>query len=100
MSLEPLHLEEILSHLANLDGWDEINQDFIKKSFVFPDFNEALSFANKIGVVADAQNHHPTLIISYGKVVVKLSTHDAEGITLKDFELAKLIDELFDDFKN
>ena len=96
MSMESLHFEEILEGLAKLKGWGEFNQDFISKTFIFPDFKDALNFVNKIGVVADAQNHHPKIILTFGRVVVELSTHDAEGITSKDFDLAKIIDELFE----
>ena len=97
--MEPLHFEEILGLLDGVDGWEEFNQEFICKSFYFPDFVEALEFVNRIGVVAEAQNHHPKLVLSYGKVLVELSTHDVQGLSLKDFELAKLIDELFEEEK-
>ena len=97
MSLEPMHLEEITEELSKLQGWDELNQDFIKKTYRFLDFKEAVDFVNKIAKVSDAQNHHPKIILTYGQVIIKLSTHDVEGITQKDFELAKLIDEIFED---
>jgi len=96
MTLQHMHLEEILDNLSTLKGWDEFNQDYIKKTFIFPDFSEALKFVNEISKVAEAQNHHPKIILSYGKVIIKLSTHEAEGITYKDFELAKIIDEIFE----
>ena len=99
MALEPMHLEEIMEELSKIQGWDELNQDFIKKTYHFPDFNEALEFVNKIAIVANAQNHHPKIILTYGQVIIKLSTHEAEGLTQKDFDLAKLIDELFEDKK-
>ncbi|MFP4567360.1 MAG: 4a-hydroxytetrahydrobiopterin dehydratase [Candidatus Woesearchaeota archaeon] len=99
MALEPLDLEEILDYLSKLNGWDEFNQDFISKSFHFVDFKEALEFVNKISVICEAQNHHPKIILSYGCVVVELSTHDVDGLTIKDFELARLFDEVFENVK-
>lgn len=100
MALEPMHLEEILDNLAKLKGWDELNQDFLKKTFHFPDFKEALQFVNKIGMIAEAQHHHPKIILSYGQVIVKLFTTEAEGITYKDFDLATLIEEIFEEHTN
>ncbi|MCC7574299.1 4a-hydroxytetrahydrobiopterin dehydratase [Candidatus Woesearchaeota archaeon] len=98
MVLEPMHLEEINDNLTRIKGWDELNQDFIKKTFHFPDFKEALEFVNKIGIVAEAQNHYPKIILSHGQVIIKLFTVEAEGITYKDFELAKLIEEIFEEY--
>ncbi len=97
MPQEPLHLERILEELDKINGWEELNQDFITKKFHFPDFNDALSFVNKIGVIAEAQGHHPKIILTYGAVRFEITTHDAGGLTQKDFDLAKLIDEVFDE---
>ena len=97
--MEPMHLEEIQDNLSKLDSWDELNQDFITKTYHFPDFLEGLNFVNKISKIAEAQRHHPKIILDYGKVKLELSTHEAEGITIKDFELAKLIDEVFEENK-
>jgi len=94
-----MHLEEILDNLSKLKGWDELNQDYIKKTFHFLDFKEALDFVNKISIIAEAQQHHPKIILTYGQVIIKLSTPNAEGITQKDFELAELIEEVFEEKK-
>ena len=51
-----------------------------------------LAFVAKVAVHAEVMNHHPDIELSYGKVKVKLSTHDAKGLTTLDFELAKRID--------
>ena|SRR6056297_336527 len=99
MTQEPMHHEEIMDNLSKLIGWDELNQDFIKKTFHFPDFKETMDFINKIAIIADAQDHHPDILLKYGQATIKLSTHEAQGITQKDFDLAKLIDEVFEDKK-
>ena len=64
----------------------------IFREFIFKDFKESLQFINKIGVLAEEQNHHPELFNVYNKVNIRLSTHDANGVTDKDFNLAKAID--------
>jgi len=67
----------------------------ITKEFVLKDFNEVLYFVNKIGRSAEAMNHHPNLFMhSWNKLKITISTHDKGGITEKDFELAKKIEEL------
>lgn len=80
--------------LADLKDWSFVN-DGIEKKFVFKNFNEALGFIVRIGLLAEKQNHHPELFNVYNKVNIRLSTHDANGLTDKDFDLAKAIEKLF-----
>lgn len=82
---------EAKPELEKLIGWKFENSG-IEKKFVFKDFKESLQFINKIGVLAEEQNHHPELFNVYNKVNIRLSTHDANGVTDKDFYLAKAID--------
>ena len=77
--------------LEKLTGWKFENSG-IEKKFIFKDFKESLQFINKIGFLAEEQNHHPELFNVYNKVNIRLSTHDANGVTDKDFNLAKAID--------
>ncbi len=79
--------------LEDLDGW-RFNNNGIEKGFVFKNFNQALGFIVQVGVVAEKQNHHPELFNVYNKVNIRLSTHDAGGLTDKDFVLAKAIEQL------
>ncbi len=88
--MERLAEKEILSKLQNLKGWT-LNDGAIEKKFELEDFKEALAFINKIGAAAEAANHHPELHNVYNKVNIRLSTHDADGITEKDFDLAQKI---------
>jgi len=66
----------------------------LTKIFTFADFASALNFVNKIGQLAESANHHPDIELSYGKVVVHLSTHETGGVSDKDEKLAKEIDKI------
>jgi len=79
--------------LKNLEGWSLIN-DGLEKKFKFDDFIQALGFIVQVGVIAEKQNHHPELFNVYNKVNLRLSTHDADGLTMKDFDLATAIEKL------
>ena len=82
---------EAKPELEKLMGWKFDNAG-IEKKFVFKDFKESLLFINKVGALAEDQNHHPELYNEYNKVNIRLHTHDANGVTNKDFNLAKAID--------
>ena len=83
-------LEQVQDRLATLDGW-ELQGDAIQRIFKFKNFIEAIAFVNRIVEPAEAADHHPDLSISYNKVTVNLTTHDAGGLTEKDFDLAQAI---------
>jgi 4a-hydroxytetrahydrobiopterin dehydratase len=73
--------------------WHEQDNSLVKE-FNFPDFKTALAFTVKIGELAEAANHHPDVTLSWGKVQVKLTTHDAGEVTEKDKQLAAKIDQI------
>jgi 4a-hydroxytetrahydrobiopterin dehydratase len=73
---------------------DERDQKALIKNFEFPNFKAALVFVNKVGALAEKANHHPDLNLGWGYVKVWLTSHDAHGVTERDLELAKKIDEL------
>lgn len=79
--------------LKNLEGWSFVN-DGIEKKFKFDNFIQAIGFMVQVGVLAEKQNHHPEIFNVYNKVNLRLSTHDAGGLTLKDFDLALAIEKL------
>jgi 4a-hydroxytetrahydrobiopterin dehydratase len=80
--------------IAQLKGWSEVQgRDAIFKSYKFADFNTAFGFMTRIALKADRMDHHPEWFNVYSKVDVTLSTHDAGGVTEKDVELAKFMDE-------
>ena len=73
--------------------WQEINKSLVRE-FSFPDFKTALAFVNKVGALAEAANHHPDISLTWGKVTIRLTTHDDGGVTEKDRQLAKEIDDI------
>jgi 4a-hydroxytetrahydrobiopterin dehydratase len=77
-----------------LTTWEVVDGHHLHKVFKFPDFLTALAFVNRIGAVAEAQGHHPDLLLAWGKVEVTLFTHDVGGISDKDYTLAAAIDQL------
>lgn len=82
---------EVVPELLNLNNW-QFNSDGIEKKFQFKNFTEALGFIVKVGIVSEKMNHHPELFNVYNKVNIRLTTHDAGGVTDKDFMLASEID--------
>lgn len=85
--------DEVRKEISNLDGWKS-EGDIITKKYRLKDFREAMKLATEIGELAEQHAHHPDLEISYGSLVVKLTTHDEGGITNKDIELARAIEAL------
>lgn len=85
--------EKIHSELKNLEDW-KYKTNAIEKKFTLANFKETLAFMVRIGFEAEAANHHPEWTNIYNKLSIRLSTHDAGGITEKDFALAKKIDQI------
>ena len=86
--------ETIESELKQLKDWRLIDNS-IEKKFKFLDFSQALAFIIQVGLLAEKSNHHPDLFNTYNKVIIRLSTHDADGVTDKDIDLAKNIEKIF-----
>ena len=84
--------DEISIRLGALPGWER-QGDEIVKTFELPTFPDAIAFVTGIADRAEAADHHPDLDIRYRKVRVALSTHDAGGLTDKDFDLAAEIED-------
>ena len=92
---KPLSIVQAKELLKQVPGWAPGEDGkWIVKQFKFGDFVEAMAFANKITPIAEREGHHPDLHISYGKVVVELSTHAIKGLSENDFILAAKIDAL------
>ena len=73
--------------MADPDGWSEV-ADALERTFTFDDFRGALAFVNRVGELAEAENHHPDIAIHYNRVTLRWWTHTAGGITDRDRELA------------
>ena len=76
--------------LEKLTNWEFIN-NAIERNYVFNNFSESLAFVVQVGLLAEKANHHPEIFNVYNKVQLRLTTHDANGVTDKDFDLAKRI---------
>jgi 4a-hydroxytetrahydrobiopterin dehydratase len=83
-ALEKLHHE--------LPGWEIVNEHHIHKVFKFPDFMKALDFVNRAGAIAEEQQHHPDILLTWGKAEITVYTHSVSGLTESDFILAAKID--------
>ncbi len=81
--------------LAELDGWLIETPPRIAKQFKFPDFAKSLAFVNRIGAIAENENHHPDIQLTWGKVGVEIWTHKIGGLTESDFILAAKFDEAY-----
>lgn len=91
--MKKLNTNEIEEALKNLSGWT-LKDDMIEKSFTFKDFKEAFSVMTHIAFECEQQNHHPNWENVYNNLTIKLSTHDAGGVTQKDIDLAKTIEDI------
>ena len=93
--MEILDNYEINRRLDELEGW-EYKDDAIHTSFQFENFKEAFSVMVRIAFEAEAQQHHPDWSNVYNELQISLSTHDAGGVTEKDFKLARAIEGIVD----
>lgn len=93
MTVTKLTSAEITSRLGALQGW-QIEAGELTRTFTFQNFVDALAFVNRVGERAEQAGHHPDIDIRYNRVRLGLVTHDAGGLTAKDFELAALANML------
>ena len=91
----PLFRTKAEEYLKDIPGWS-LSEDAkkISKTFTFKNFKEALAFANRVGGVAEAERHHPDMLVGWGKVGITLTTHAIGGLSENDFIIAAKIDEL------
>lgn len=92
---DPLEEKEINEYIKDLnDGWNVIENKKIEKVYKFKDFKKALDFTNKVGELAEKEGHHPVIVLSYGRVKIKLYTHKIDGLHENDFVMAAKIDNI------
>jgi len=89
-----LSSEEVNRRAAEVPHWKIVDSKKLTREFRFPDFQKGLDFVNRVGAIAEKQGHHPDVHLSWGRVEVETSTHDAGGLTAQDFLLASQIDQL------
>ncbi|MEO7400135.1 MAG: 4a-hydroxytetrahydrobiopterin dehydratase [Polaromonas sp.] len=93
-----LSATEIVAQLSKLNGeqalgWRLID-DALEKTFTFKNYHETIGFVNAIAFIANAENHHPDLTVSYSRCTVRFNTHDVQGISVSDFFCASKVDAL------
>lgn len=81
------------ARLADLPGWTR-DGDWLVRAYTFAGFDEAMTFINNVADIARDLDHHPNLSNVYNQVELRLSTHDAGGLTALDFEFAGRVSEL------
>ncbi len=74
--------------------WRVADDHHLEAEFTFPDFAAALAFTNEVGALAEAEDHHPEITLTWGKVTVRVWTHTVGGVSPNDFILAARIDTL------
>lgn len=82
---------QIAEALKNVPEWGHVG-DAIQRTYQFKDFIASMKFVNAVADAAEAAQHHPDILVRYSRVTLTLATHDAGGITEKDFALAKVAD--------
>jgi 4a-hydroxytetrahydrobiopterin dehydratase len=85
--------EGMIGAMSATEGWTE-RDGALERELVFDGFREAISFVDRLADLAESENHHPDIAVSYKRVTVRWTTHSAGGITDRDRELAVRTDEL------
>jgi len=87
--------EQVLEFIAENPHWS-LQENKLFREFVFTDFVTAFGFMTQAALIAERSNHHPDWSNVYKKVLVNLTTHEVNGISQKDFQLAKAMDKIAD----
>ena len=96
---QALNGAQLISRLSQLNGWHLHGEEenlAIEKKYAFASYLHALAFTNAVAYFSEQTDHHPDIILNYRHCTVRWRTHDAQGITLLDFECAQHVDSLFD----
>lgn len=88
--------DSLAALMRKLDGeWQLIDDHHIEREYAFDGYAPAVDFTNAVAELAEKQDHHPDILLSYGKVKVTLWTHKAGGLTLNDFVFAAKVEKMF-----
>ena len=90
---EKLSEDELRNELDTLAGWS-LQNGKLHREFIFQDFNQAFGFMTRVALIAEWMEHHPEWFNVWNRVVVDLTTHDASGVTLRDVQLARKMNEI------
>lgn len=93
-----LSATEVVTQLSKLNGEQALGWRLIdgalEKTYAFKNYHETIGFVNALAFVANAENHHPDLTVSFSKCTVRFNTHDVKGISVSDFFCASKADAL------
>lgn len=84
---------ELAAQQLATPDWRVVN-DMLERTFAFGDFHRTMAFANTVAAIADSEDHHPQMLIEYGRCTVRFNTHSAGGVTRNDFICAAKVDAL------
>ena len=90
----PLKGESLNALADQLTTWQVVDEHHLTRTYTFKDFVEALAFTNSVGQIAEEQNHHPDIYLTWGKVRVDIWTHKIDGLTESDFVFAAKCDKI------
>ncbi|MDY6768950.1 MAG: 4a-hydroxytetrahydrobiopterin dehydratase [Candidatus Nanohaloarchaea archaeon] len=91
---DTLDMEEVIDRIAEYEGWEQ-DGPWLSKRFEFDGFGDAIEFVNDVAEIAEELNHHPDIVVqNYNQVVLSITTHDAGGITEKDFAFVDEVEGL------
>ena len=95
--MKKLDPQTLAEQLAQLTHWryDADRGGLIQRDFVFADFSEAFGFMTQVALLAEKRNHHPEWSNVYNRVSVTLTSHDVQGLSSRDMDLARLIDQVY-----
>ena len=93
MTPHKLSTTEVETRLAELEHWTLVDGK-LHRDLQFEDFVQAFGFMTQVALLAEAMTHHPEWFNVYNRVSINLRTHDADGISASDFELAQKIEQL------
>lgn len=90
--------DELASMVARVDdAWEVVDGHHLHRKFTFEDFEEALDFTNDVGDIAEEEDHHPVIHLTWGEVKLDIWTHAVDGLTENDFILAAKVEEAYAD---
>ena len=78
-----------------MTDWLKDDQGRLSKEFNFKNYRQSFAFTSQVAMLSEKKNHHPTIILDYGKVVIKLISHDVNSVTERDIDLANQIDKIY-----
>lgn len=94
-SPQALGADEVATYMAQLDGWQHDSDNAqIRREFRFKNYYETMVFANAVAWIANSEDHHPDMLVTYNRCTITYTTHSVNNLSLNDFVCAARIDAL------